>query len=170
MLTPEYMAGFFDGEGSVYAFWRRASTPRPSPSLSVCISNTNYRVLELHRDQFGGTLQKRKHRPGHQELWQWVCCARMCVPFLEAIYPHLIIKREVVETALKYAELMRIPQRERMDYTNRVYRRGRYWSAPVVKPEFREKVLKLHERIQALNARGAPYNVRREHTSRLELS
>lgn len=160
-LAPEYMAGFFDGEGSVYACWRRLGKSTRSPTLTVCISNTDKIVLDLHQEQFGGSIYKRKARGNRQDCWQWVLSAKMAVPFLESIQPYVVIKSGVVNAALEYATLMATPRNERVDYSQKVYKDGRYRTTPKVRPEFREKVLRVHGKIRELNMTHAPYNATR---------
>lgn len=166
MISDEYAAGFFDGEGSVYLATR--STTRPSPTLLVCIGNTNREVLDLHRDRWGGSIRERggKHRARvltgrWQRQYQWVLSTRMAKAFLTAIVPHVLIKKDVTIAALRYITLMEVPRRERVDYSQCVRRRGRLWVAPVVRPEFEAQVAALHTEIRGLNARSAPGNVLR---------
>lgn len=159
MISDEYAAGFFDGEGSVYAATRRRRGI-PSPTLIVCMTNTNYEVLALFRSRWGGSLlQRRITKPRHRPQWQWVIAAKMATPFLRAIAPHVIIKREVVALALQYAALMALPVDDRLDYSRRVNTRwnrkqGDYTSISIKRPEYAAKVIELHEQIKRVNARG----------------
>ena len=166
-IEMAYFAGFFDGEGSVYAAtrWHRTKEKdrRPTPTLTVCIGNTNFEVLRLHHEIFGGSLSERKNLAERRlPQMQWMIAARQAEPYLRAIHPFLIIKREVVSVALEYIELLKTPRSEQRDYSNReLDKRGRLASSPIVRPEFRKKVLDIHGRIRELNAGAAPHNVRR---------
>lgn len=164
-LDAAYMAGFFDGEGSVYAASRYGKTNigdrRPSPIIMVCIGNTNLPVLELHKAEYGGSLHSRKKNDRWQLQWQWSIGPRAAEQYLRAIRPYLVIKAEVVDAALEYIELQKLPSGERRDYKRMIRKDGRYYSSPTVKPEFREKVIDVWTRIRELNARGAPMNATR---------
>lgn len=169
-----YLAGFFDGEGTVYAATRTGRTGtrdrRPTATIMVCISNTNKAVLDVHHALFGGSLNKRKgknYETGNwREQWQWMLSPRQARPYLKAMYPHLLIKKEVVGIALEYMEIVSRPRSERWDYSGRVQRPGKHgmrWQvSPCVKPDILEQLLALHARIRELNARGAPFNARRQ--------
>lgn len=160
-LSAEYMAGFFDGEGSVYAATRRAHANK-TPTVTVCITNTNLAVLQAHKSAWGGSLSPRKLRPRNQRQYQWVLCAKQAYYFLSAIVPHLIIKKEVVTVALALCELQRRPPRERMTYET-VRRRGRNWVSPRVKPEHANAVWAMHSQIRNLNSKACPMNALRSY-------
>lgn len=163
MASNEYAAGFFDGEGTVYAA-TRLNSGKPSPTIIVAISNTVEAPLLALKAQWGGSLfLGRQHSPNRRAQYQWTLAARMARPFLMAIHPHLLIKRDVVGVAIEMCELMALPHKERVDYSNTVFRHGRRWSSPVVRPEFKEKVDALHSRIRLLNTRGAPMNATRRY-------
>lgn len=171
MITNEYAAGFFDGEGSVYAATRRSSVREKiykNPTILVTIANTVITPLKILQDQWGGSICDRfPNDPRRRLQHQWVLAPRMADPFLRAIHPHLIIKKEVAGVALQYCDLMRIPLRERMDYSQLRPSKtpGKMTRAGVMRPEFREKIDALHAEIQRLNTRGAPFNATRKHTA-----
>jgi hypothetical protein len=162
MITNQYAAGFFDGEGSVYANSRTRGRP---PTILVCISNTNKEVLQALKEQWGGSLNGKARREGHSAVYQWTMARRNAYRFMKDIQPYLIIKREVVAAGLAYCEEMMRPQPERIRYENKwVERDQRLRSRPVVIPEFRARIDKIHAEIRRLNVRGAPYNATRNVT------
>lgn len=168
VISDQYAAGFFDGEGSVYAAMRSWNRRTSSPTILVCIGNTNKAVLELHRDRWGGSLLERggKHLARvasgkYQRQFQWVLAPRMATVYLRSIAPHLIIKKEVVATALDYLRIVGLPRCEKIDYSHTVERRGRKWVSPMTRPEIKEELIALHAKIRELNAGSAPGNVRR---------
>lgn len=163
MISDEYAAGFFDGEGTVYAAIRNNSG-RPSPTIMVTITNTVREPLDRLHAKWGGSIfLDRSKKPNQQDKYQWTVAAKKARPFLEAMLPHLIIKREVAETAIEMCALMALPHKERVDYSNTVFRHGRLWSSPVVRPEFKAKIEQLHTRIRDLNSRRCPKNARRSY-------
>lgn len=91
MLSPEYLAGLFDGEGSVFITNELA--------LRTNIVNTSYPVMKEIYDQFQGSLYDR----GYAWMASWTRNA--CLPILTYIHPYLIIKRERVDMALSYQNI-----------------------------------------------------------------
>lgn len=163
IISDEYAAGFFDGEGSVYAANRRSATvtKRPTPTILVCITNVNHDVLKVMKDKWGGSINSRAAKPKCQAIHQWVMAARNAYPFLQAIAPHVIVKRDVVAVALQLCEMMRLPAKERMNYHTKINALGKRINYPVVKKEFGDGAWALHQEIRRLNVRGAPHNAMR---------
>jgi len=160
MISAEYAAGFFDGEGSVYAGNRR----QRHPIVMVCISNTHLAVLQEIKNRWGGALNERKGKrysdPRWRKCWQLSMSPNNGRTFLADIYPFLIVKREVVSIALEYLAEVARPQKERRDYSNLVFRKGRLWTQPIARPEYLDRIRILHARIRELNAEG--YNAMRQ--------
>jgi hypothetical protein len=156
VITAEYAAGFFDGEGSVYTAMRYSSK-RPCPTVLVSISNTNKEVLDRLHAQWGGSLTPRtahaKSNPHYKFQHIWTLAPRNAYAFLTAIQPYLIVKKDVVAVALQICEIMRLPASERVDYIV-VEGAGRKVVAPTIKPKVRAEVLDLHVRMKELNKRG----------------
>lgn len=82
-----YIAGLFDGEGSV-SLMRKGATF----IARVSITNTHDGVLRLIQEQFGGTIYKRQYRGHGQDVWGWQRNNSSAIAFLRHIRPHLIIK------------------------------------------------------------------------------
>jgi hypothetical protein len=155
-LSAEYCAGFFDGEGSVYAARRR----KKSPIVIVCIGNTHKGILEKHKEKWGGSIHRRVKHNGWQDQYQWVLSTRMAKPYLEAILPFVVIKKEVIIEALKYINIQQLPRQERMEWE--VFEStGQKKVRMIRKPEITKKLLDIHEEIRRLNSKSAPYNARR---------
>lgn len=128
----------------------------------VVITNTVKAPLEALHKQWGGSMYLDHSRgPRWRDKWQWTICSRNALPFLEAILPHLLIKREVAEQAIEMCRLMALPHKERIDYSRTVRRHGRLWSSPRVRPEFAAKIRKIHNKIRELNCRTP--NARRKY-------
>lgn len=161
MISDEYAAGFFDGEGTVYAATRNN---KPSPTIMVCVTNTQPAPINALRARWGGSIFRHVSKnPRWQTKYQWALASRMAKPFLQAIRPHLLIKGEVVDAAIEFRTLMETPHRDRVDYDHLVFRKGRLWVSPTVKPEFREETMRLHRLIQQLNSVHAPNNGTRKY-------
>jgi hypothetical protein len=98
-----YIAGFFDGEGSV-----QINLPEGTSQylLRCAISNTDRDPLVYIKDFFGGTVlgpfQRDEH---HQPIYQWKADSVKAEVFLRAIAPFLQIKKERACVGLEFREL-----------------------------------------------------------------
>src|ERR1700746_22624 len=90
-LSPEYLAGFFDGEGCVSTNGRSSGG-----YLTTTIANSLLPVLESIQEQFGGSISQRPS--GSYTL---TLSTRKARTFLEHILPFLIIKEEVARVGIE---------------------------------------------------------------------
>lgn len=103
-----YLAGFFDGEGSVTIHENCKQSPRgkvPNHTLQASIGNTDSRVLRWIQSVFGGAFCLRKTRPDKPQwrpVAQWTIRAASALPFLVAIRPFLRMKGDQVDIAIAY--------------------------------------------------------------------
>lgn len=92
VIDDAYLAGIFDGEGSVYlndGRWR------------VCVVNNYGRIPERFKERFGGSLRERKPgKPHHKVAWDWTGSGYSAQRMAEALLPFLEIKRERIEKAM----------------------------------------------------------------------
>jgi hypothetical protein len=97
--SNEYVAGLFDGEGSITL---AVNKTRPySCTVVMRIANSNRQVLELIEKQFGGTLHTYQPRyPGARLNHALHIHRQQGKRFLEAVIPYLIVKRNVAWIAL----------------------------------------------------------------------
>lgn len=107
-MDTAWLAGFFDGDGSVGIYRRKARDRHPEEwFLSVGFGQHSKRVLELIRDCYGGVLYHRGSRNSFGtwgEVWQLSFTHRKAEMILRDIVDHLIIKRREVEIALAFRE------------------------------------------------------------------
>lgn len=107
VLDLSYVAGFFDGEGSITVTPVKRS-PRglsPNHTLQVSIGNTDPRALEWIHNNFGGSLTVRyPNKKNHRNVLQWIIRAAMALPFLRAIEPFVKMKREQVRLGIQFQE------------------------------------------------------------------
>ena len=93
-----YIAGLFDGEGSVdYA--KRWEKKKNRPRKYLCrrisceIAMTDYPVLHwLHETLGYGRLNPRKSPEGYKPQWRWRCTFRDSYKFAQQMLPHAIVK------------------------------------------------------------------------------
>lgn len=108
-LTNEelaYIAGFFDGEGSITIHHNCKPSPRgknPNHTLQVSIGNTDPSVVEWIHRHFGGNLAYRTEtRANHRSTVQWFARAKIGADFLIWIIPFLRMKRAQAEIAIEF--------------------------------------------------------------------
>ena len=94
----EYIAGFFDGEGSL---------THNGKSYRVTIAQANFEVLELiHSYTHLGHIRKERKREAHwKESWVYYIARQEDVlKFLLKVRPFLIVKKEKTEKCLPFLE------------------------------------------------------------------
>ena len=110
-LSPEYLAGFFDGEGCIDCQTMYAKPPYEKkfyvrPRLRVSQSAVGFPVLEeLHRE-FGGHLGKVTKGKGNRtdsRSWE-ILNKKGIIKMLELLEPLLITKREQARLCLWWFE------------------------------------------------------------------
>lgn len=120
--TRSYLAGFFDGEGSIYT---RMSGGYPQNTMSV--SNTDLASLEAFQQAFGGYVGPKTRRGNRQPAWQWEVTGPRMRAALAVLGPYLQVKGEQARLVLEWEAL---PRGER---------RAAY-------PALREAIQKLNQR------------------------
>jgi hypothetical protein len=137
-ITPQWLAGFFDGEGCISCVRHRGM-----PALRVDLIQCDYNILHLIGLKFGREPytkpgRSKKHRTGY--VLGFV--GKSALPFLQYIQPHVVLKRKLVEWGIEMAKLHGEPGGNR--------RRGKGF----LKPEVRQRREELLETIKAENQSG----------------
>lgn len=105
MLSAEYIAGLFDGEGYVHIAKHKATGRHKFSGyqLSVNIVNTNLKILVECQKQFGGSICKHsKYLPNRKPCYHWRPPTKTAVKFLAFICPYLHIKQEQARLAIEF--------------------------------------------------------------------
>lgn len=92
MLSNEYVAGLFDGEGNVHI-------SKDICHLTTSITQKDPMILYLLKKQFGGNVCKYGKVTCHK--WRVIGCEKN-ENFLKAIYPYSIIKKSEIWIALMF--------------------------------------------------------------------
>lgn len=137
-ITPQWLAGFFDGEGCVSCVRHRGM-----PALRVDLIQAEYNILHLiglkfDRQPTAKTRRNIKHKQG----WCLSFGGKSALPFLEFIKPHVVLKRKLVDWGIEMAKLHGEPGGNR--------RRGKGFLEPKVRQR-REELLRT---IKAENQTG----------------
>lgn len=104
MMTWEYIAGFFDGEGSITSHGK---------NYRITIPQTNLEVLKAIKNFCGyGTVFEIKKRKSHwKDAWVFYIARQDDVQsFLERLRPLLVVKKASTERAL---EVLKVDNRTR---------------------------------------------------------
>jgi hypothetical protein len=100
LTEAAWLAGFFDGEGSLSRYM--SGRNRNYPSWVISVPNTNLAALKRCAAYTGaGRINPKKVKPRHQPQWQWrVDRQRDIEAVCRQMLPYLIIKRRAVESFL----------------------------------------------------------------------
>lgn len=83
-----YLAGLFDGEGSVMLMKTRSSDVFKAPVLSM--TSTTYEFLSLCKDTFGGSIRRQKvYKAHYKPSWVWVCRYDRALNAIEKMLPFI---------------------------------------------------------------------------------
>lgn len=137
MISKEYIAGFFDGEGMV-RLNKTNIKERSYYSLQVVIVNTDLEPLIQIQELYGGTIAERiKGKSHHKTSYRWRATANDAERFLREIRPYTIVKNEQMDVALGFQESIRaLPKRYG----------GRYSKTPLSEIKRRDDIfMKLKE-------------------------
>lgn len=97
-MSPEdlqYLAGFFDGEGCIGLYMRKAWTAQ------VTVSQINTEVLDLY-GELSPTYTVVKVNGGRVSNYTWY--SRSAIPLVEALHPYLRVKRAQADLFMEWAK------------------------------------------------------------------
>ncbi len=106
MVSLGYLAGFLDADGTIGIYKNLEADRRISPyyQLNVSISNTNRKVLEILRGEFGGSIRESP-KPGRKKIPLILQFGPVrAEAILRQILPCLIVKKQQAVIALSLRE------------------------------------------------------------------
>lgn len=111
MLSPQYLAGFFDGEGTFYLGYQKAKHPNNKklyPKAQVILSqsgDSGLALLETIKEQYGGSIylhlrpgQHKAKKTAYKIWWN----KDEAILLINQLLPHLVLKKTEAEEVLKY--------------------------------------------------------------------
>lgn len=105
MLSDEYMAGLFDGEGCVMVrVWRKPNSPHIRYQPAISLGMTYRPVIEQIHRQYGGSIHLNDHskrNKKHRAQFNWVASSQVAARVLRAMLPYLIVKKDEAELVLQ---------------------------------------------------------------------
>jgi len=114
-VDAAYIAGLFDGEGSIYyKLTRRTRHDRPGKPIHntwvirMEIAMTDRSVLIwLHETLGVGTLGPRKVKKGYKPQWRWRCSYRDAYHVCKLIWPFSHTKLDKVQQIIEHYSINR---------------------------------------------------------------
>jgi len=107
-LDTAYIAGLFDGEGSLtYAKYKekKKSGTYNCRRISMEISMTDKDVIELvHETLMVGTVRPKKVPTGMKPQWRWRCTFRDCLQVCKKLWPYVTVKLHAIEKIIDHYE------------------------------------------------------------------
>ena len=99
-----YLAGLFDGEGSISVLHHNTKGGKKYLIVSLQLSMTDKESVKLFSSRFGGwfgVLNRKTKR--HIEVFKWcVSGVEAATPALKALLPHLRVKNKQAALALEF--------------------------------------------------------------------
>jgi hypothetical protein len=100
-ITPQWLAGFFDGEGCITCVRYRGM-----PSLRVDLIQCDANILILIGAKFGRSPYAKPGRsPRHRTGYVLGFVGKSALPLLQYIQPHVVLKRKLVDWGVEMAKL-----------------------------------------------------------------
>lgn len=93
-----YMAGFFDGEGSIDIRYSVCKRGYERFHLRAAIGQKRRDPLDVAQVRWGGSISQRKI----DGQWTWALSTKAAAEFLATIRPYSIVKREEIDIALAF--------------------------------------------------------------------
>ena len=109
LYSLQYLAGFFDGEGSIFVTPAGGRYP-----VYVSISNTYKPVLDEFARRFGGKVILGRQKENYKQIYLWCITTNKALACIRTLRPYLIEKAPQAWLALEYWE-----QRTRQARTGR---------------------------------------------------
>ena len=111
-MSNQYLAGLFDGEGSVTSsnnMVKRKGKKRAYPTWNIRleVNMTHKETIQYLLDTFGcGHMNFRAKAP-HQTMdqWRWRCSHRDALHCAKRMLPYSITKKEKLESIIKHYEV-----------------------------------------------------------------
>lgn len=148
MISNEYAAGFFDGEGCVNL---TVAGKARRVVLRVMLVNTEPSILVAFHAQFGGVLPlPRVSRKGWKPFGMLTLTGHAAAAFLSDIAPFVRVKAAQVALGLEFWDYNQRPKSDRCDYIPRMG-----GSTGRLKPSVIVKEGEFKARMHGLNRKGA---------------
>src|SRR4051812_46174239 len=99
-----YLAGFFDGEGSIRIgkSYRARKEGEVYYYLLVTVNQLDAAPLYLLQNLFNGTVTQKKSYNNHRPAFSWEIAATGAKYCLETMLPYLTVKKEQAKVGIEF--------------------------------------------------------------------
>ena len=112
-FDSKWLAGFFDGEGSVGIYARNVNKDKTRRYYLTVVSLAQSgpigkAILEECKSRWGGSVYQNKCEKVqtlNKIMWKWNISADKAIPFLEYILPFCIVKSEQIKLCIQFQKL-----------------------------------------------------------------
>jgi len=88
-MNIQYLAGLFDGEGTITLTKRRSSDLFRTPTLSL--TSTTEQLCVVMQQQFGGwIINKKTYKIHHKPAWSWYTNGDNAIKACTQLVPHIL--------------------------------------------------------------------------------
>lgn len=144
MMTNEYAAGYFDGEGSITISYARQ---KRFYRIVVQIGTTDSRIVKLFHKRWGGSINTwNPRKPNRKLVWNYRVTGHKANNLVTDLLPHLVIKRKAALILIQFH--------------NTVRGQGSYNQYNRMPSKIRQLRHKLIDRLRALNCKGRTEHIR----------
>lgn len=113
MLRDEWVAGFFDGEGSIGIYRNGSGTFHLRTQITQNVSRATEEVLLALKNRFGGNLARMRGDIYRGKVaFNWQLNGVGAAAFLGVVLPHLRLKRDQAEIAIAWQRQHLPPSRD----------------------------------------------------------
>jgi len=151
-ISPDWLAGFFDGEGCVGI---TVAGKHRRCIVRLTLVNTNHDLLRRVQSEYGGHLTFRHGKPTWKPAGCLTWTNSAAALFLSVVGPHIRLKTRQVNLALEFLKLRRDPERFAISSISGVSSRDRSFVRRI-RPEMLERELALKMAMHHLNRKGIP--------------
>jgi len=108
-MQLSYLAGFVDGEGSIFGIREKRSENRSGFGYTVHMSvgQCNLEILTAFREWsgLGSVTTVKRMQPHHKDQWKWVLTQKQAKLLLLQLEPYLVLKKEQARLAIEFIEI-----------------------------------------------------------------
>jgi len=105
MISLEYMAGFFDGEGCI-KISREKNHSRFTYRLRIGIGQKDRSILIRIKQAYGGIVVACYDKRYNKTYYEWDTSAQRAFQILKQIYPYLQLKKLQAKLAIEFQEIV----------------------------------------------------------------
>lgn len=111
-MNPAYLAGLFDGEGSIGIYRYFGGKYALRTQFTQNKNKHSTKLFNALMKEFGGNLGLHRTLSGRL-AFNWQLSSRNAAMFLGVIFPHLLFKREQAALAISWMKSKPLPSRNK---------------------------------------------------------